>query len=279
MHNYLASRGSFPVGFLTASGPVPAETSALQYRWSALAQMAPHLEQVALYNAINFSFPLAHRPSGGGSAFWPFYAQNATAMATSVGLFLCPSDGAAAPSPVSGPTNYAFCAGDGSLGGDAAHAPGTFTMEVHTPADVLDGLSATVAASECLLGIAGPYTQPSPRPIPSPMVRASSHVPSGPLSDLACDASASGWLLNKGASWWDGNYLNTLYNHRLTPNSSRADCTAYHNPGWKAARSFHPGGVNALSCDGHVSFFKDSVSPRTWGALSTRAGGEIVDSP
>ena len=49
-------------------------------------------------------------------------------------------------------------------------------------------------------------------------------------------------------------------------------------PGWKAARSFHPGGVNVLYCDGHVVFAKDTVNLGIWQAISTRAGGEIVSS-
>src|SRR6478672_2854349 len=45
LHNYHGAVGSFPVGFLSPSGPVPPTTSPLQYRWSVLAQMAPYLEQ------------------------------------------------------------------------------------------------------------------------------------------------------------------------------------------------------------------------------------------
>ena len=84
--------------------------------------------------------------------------------------------------------------------------------------------------------------------------------------------------MNKGAGWWDGNYLNTLYNHHRTPNSAAADCVTYHNPGWKAARSGHPGGVNLLYCDGHVRFTADAVDPAVWIAVSTRTGGEITSA-
>ncbi|WP_237722828.1 DUF1559 family PulG-like putative transporter, partial [Singulisphaera acidiphila] len=89
---------------------------------------------------------------------------------------------------------------------------------------------------------------------------------------------APGWLLNKGASWWDGNYLNTLYNHRSPPNAPRPDCVTYHNPGWKAPRSLHPGGVNLLFCDGHLAFVKDTVDITIWRGISSCAGGEVVSS-
>src|SRR4051794_28465266 len=72
LQNYHASSGGFPVGFLAPTGPVPANSSPQQYRWSPLAQMAPFLEQTNLGNALNFNFPLGMMPTG-GSAFWPPY--------------------------------------------------------------------------------------------------------------------------------------------------------------------------------------------------------------
>jgi prepilin-type N-terminal cleavage/methylation domain-containing protein/prepilin-type processing-associated H-X9-DG protein len=45
-----------------------------------------------------------------------------------------------------------------------------------------------------------------------------------------------------------------------------------------AASSFHSGGVNALFADGSVHFIKNSISPVTWYALGTVAGGEVISS-
>jgi hypothetical protein len=45
-----------------------------------------------------------------------------------------------------------------------------------------------------------------------------------------------------------------------------------------AARSHHPGGVNAPACDGSVHFFKDSIAAPAWQALGSRAGGEVVSA-
>ena len=263
LHSYHASSGGFPVGFLYPTGPVPSYASPQQYRWSPLAQMAPFLEQANLANALNFDFPLGQRPAP-GSSFWPPYPANTTAMGTKVALFACPSDGAPAPLSDSGPTNYAFCAGTGGNGGNAAGADGLFILGPSLSArDTLDGTSTTLAASEGLLGIAGPsYTQTTPTPLPSPMSRSTAHVASGPLTDASCLSAGKGWLFNKGAAWFDGNYLNTLYNHHRSPNADAPDCITYHDPGWKAARSHHPGGINALFADGHVAFVKDGRRPR-----------------
>jgi prepilin-type N-terminal cleavage/methylation domain-containing protein/prepilin-type processing-associated H-X9-DG protein len=279
LHNYHAAWNSFPVGFLYAYQGVLPNSSPLQYRWSALAQMAPYLEESNIFNALNFDFPIAHMPTTSGALFWPYFPANTTAMATQVAVFLCPSDGAPPPAVATGPTNYAFCAGDGSNGGDATNADGAFILgPAESVASLTDGTSQTAAASEQLLGIAGPYSQTTPTPVPSPLYRAMARVAAAPLTDAACASASDGWLLNRGSSWWDGNYQNALYNHYLTPNAGRPDCIVYHNPGWKAARSIHPGGVNLLFCDGHVSFTKNTINLAVWRAIATRAGGEVVSS-
>jgi prepilin-type processing-associated H-X9-DG protein len=45
---------------------------------------------------------------------------------------------------------------------------------------------------------------------------------------------------------------------------------------WAAARSRHSGGVNAAMCDASVRFVVDGIDLRTWRALATREGAEVV---
>jgi len=48
---------------------------------------------------------------------------------------------------------------------------------------------------------------------------------------------------------------------------------------WAAARSEHPGGVNALMCDGSVHFFFNEIDLFVWRAMATINGGEAVQTP
>jgi prepilin-type processing-associated H-X9-DG protein len=50
------------------------------------------------------------------------------------------------------------------------------------------------------------------------------------------------------------------------------------NDKFYAARSKHPGGVNATMCDGSVKFFKNSINIFVWRALSTTSGGEVLSA-
>lgn len=45
-----------------------------------------------------------------------------------------------------------------------------------------------------------------------------------------------------------------------------------------AARSRHPGGVVASRCDASVTFITDGIEPLAWNAMTSSAGGEVVDT-
>jgi prepilin-type N-terminal cleavage/methylation domain-containing protein/prepilin-type processing-associated H-X9-DG protein len=313
LHNYHSAVNTFPVGFLFATPPNPSGSNALgipdlHWRWSILAQLSPYMEQTAVYNALNFNWPIAPGPGASGPfagvpAFKPFPA-NYTPMVTKVASFLCPSDGA--PPKVTlpdgsntfGPSNYHFCTGDGGPGSGhvggagnpdngAVQANGAFILgPPQSIATITDGSSGTVAASEGLIGPASGTTTTTAGalPMPADVRRAAVFVSTTPLPDnpaVGCNNMIAGWRLDKGYAWWDGDYRSSLYNHYLTPNSKVYDCwqsSPPHDPAIKAARGNHPGGVNALFCDGHVAFVKDTVSPATWRGLATRGGGEVLSS-
>ena len=289
LHNYHSALNTFPVGFLyPRAGQAAPGVPPLHYRWGALAQMTPYMEQTSVYNALNFNWPLAAGPSGAyGAGPFQFFPANSTACAAVVSVFLCPSDGQSKPLSDAGPSNYMFCSGDGSNGGDAFNAKGVFYIAQPTGIQAItDGTSNTAAASEQLLGSGGDGMEvmgmPGPPNPPQDIRRGLARTPRGmnpqPLTQAACNAHAWGWIGVQGGSWTEGDFRNTLYSHYLTPNSKQYDCVVYHNFGWKAARSNHPGGVDLLFADGHVQFVKDSMSLSTYRALSTRAGGEVVSA-
>ncbi len=70
------------------------------------------------------------------------------------------------------------------------------------------------------------------------------------------------------------------YSHTVPPNYRLWDCT--NNPNFNqvhgAARSYHPGGVNATFCDGSVRFVKNSINLNTWRALGSKGGGEVISA-
>ena len=103
------------------------------------------------------------------------------------------------------------------------------------------------------------------------------------ICDALRDESGQFWP-TAGASWSEGRYTDTLYNHVAPPDWSGPDCSVsnpFGNPGDIAggaisARSNHPGGVNLLLMDGSVRFVKQGIALPAWRALASRAGGDVA---
>jgi prepilin-type N-terminal cleavage/methylation domain-containing protein/prepilin-type processing-associated H-X9-DG protein len=86
-----------------------------------------------------------------------------------------------------------------------------------------------------------------------------------------------------GQSWTLAFMIYTMGNVLLPPNPKYPDCTAAASgtvlgPAMYSMFSNHPGGANALMCDGSVRFLKDSTSMQVMWALGSRAQGEIVSA-
>jgi prepilin-type N-terminal cleavage/methylation domain-containing protein/prepilin-type processing-associated H-X9-DG protein len=276
MHNFEGANGCFPTGYWRKTWPVDPSNPAGHFRWSALAQLTPYLEQTAVHNGLDLTTPLY----GGGalqSQVIPF-PQNRPSCSAVVPSFLCPSDEKRIVKPDQGPSNYAACSGS-NPDGDALLGNGIFfavNLDLSPNLGVrvnhiTDGTSNTIAFSETTLGIGGPAA-----PSTTGDVRYY-YKQSTTLSAAACEASST-LVTDRGALWADGAYNCTLYNNMLPPNSPTMDCVRHSNPAWRAARSRHTGGVNVLLGDGAVRFVRDSVPLPTWQALGSRSGGEVVDA-
>jgi len=258
------------------------------------ARILPHLELQTLKNMIDFQQPLML--GGGGSA--QVNPVQATAAQTVISLFLCPSDSNrpkfpgflffAPPGGASAGTNYVVCGGSGTDTNYDLRYPsdGMFWSKSHVRfADLSDGSSRTLLMSESLLGINSNTSGPEPyrpkRQMAS-MCNQFSLNPSGPglvgvsnpdLEQLV--AAATYWRGCRGGAWIWGREFVTTFSAYMPPNTRVPDMVA-KGIGFFAARSSHPGGVNALFADGSVHFIVDAIHLETWRALSTRAGGDLA---
>jgi prepilin-type processing-associated H-X9-DG protein len=195
-----------------------------------------------------------------------------------------------------GPTNFVACAGSGAGGGTPFDTDGVFYVNSATTfAEISDGASNTVAFSESLLGedtprdSSGAFTSSSPERSYKFVL---SFAGTPELTDVKCrgslnfNSTASTGNDPRGFAWCSGEYRSASYNHYFGPNSSEYDCIAsattdptpppkkpilYSAWGWRAARSAHPGGVNAAWTDGSCRFVEDSIDLAVWQSASTRA--------
>jgi prepilin-type N-terminal cleavage/methylation domain-containing protein/prepilin-type processing-associated H-X9-DG protein len=275
--------------------PVPSHPYTF-YRWSALAQILPYMEQENVKNLLTLSLPL-YMPDPG----YPISQPNQFGISQTLADFLCPSDIGQPTVAQFGPTNYAVCGGSGAGGGTPFKADGTFYANSATKfREITDGTSHTVAASESLLGADTPYSLTGGFSNYSPdrtykFVLTFTAAPN--LTDSQCSQSliynsiASLDNNPRGFAWCSGEYRGATYNHYYPPNASNYDCITsvtvdptpppakpflYSAYGWRAARSMHPGGVNVLYVDGSARMMEDTIDLHTWQSLATRGSAEIV---
>jgi prepilin-type processing-associated H-X9-DG protein len=129
-------------------------------------------------------------------------------------------------------------------------------------AEILDGTSQTVLMAEL---IQTPHPPGQPVSVIDRRGRVWSDQPSS--HQISAKLAPNSLAPDYGACWHNG--------------APRTPCNRNTGDGpnhYIAARSRHSGGVNGLLGDGSVRFLKDSIDLRTWKALSSRAGGEVVSA-
>lgn len=245
--------------------------------FSAQARLLPFVEQEPVRKLIDFTD--APAPIDTPTIVYDG-ARNHAAATSLVALFTCPSDPASGRvgHSVYGGTNYVANAGSGTLAyGRLQNADGVFYAASKTRfADITDGTSNTAAFAERTLGTGSPDADLQR---PESLIL---ELPGGSdTTPTACAAPASGlWYTARGEKWIVGNYGNSLYNHYYAPNATHWDCmNTQQQKALMAARSYHPGGVTVLVCDGSVHFVADTIELAVWRGLSTRAGGEQAGLP
>ena len=277
--NYEAQHLALPSGSISQPDPTNSKAPHSFYRWSALAQGLPYMEGAPTYALLDLSAPLYR-------ADFQTSPANRAAVKTIVPNFLCPSDCQVRVSPSFGPTNYAVCAGTGVEGGTPFEADGVYYINSATRiADIADGTSQTVMASEGVLGETPPPL--TDRATANPQL-VYGFAMGFPLTTAACEVTEL-WNLSDppGFAWANGEFRSAMYNHWTTPNARQFDCVTadtvgpparqYAAYGWRTARSNHPDGVNGAMVDGSCRFFNNLIDQLTWQALASRAGEEAVD--
>ena len=245
LQNYHSAFQSFPPGYISAFDASGNDTGP---GWGWNAMLLPQMEQKPLFDAVNFMLPI-EAPT------------NLTARLPRIATLLCPSDTAppswtTAARSLTGivtrnicdvaSSNYVAMYGTSDPGIDG---DGMFWRDdAVNVAGVTDGLSQTIAAGERSYALGqstwvGSVTGAGLYPVNNDGIGYPRLEP------------APGMTLGQSG----GNY---------GPGDPRGEVIQYH--------SRHPGGVNFLFADGHVAFLKTSLSYKTFQALTTRAGGEVV---
>ena len=264
--------------------------------FSVQSKLLPFTEEEKLHALIDFSQALFNGTSGNQK----LNPVQATVAKTVLPLFRCPGD---TGNPLNakymvwtGQTlaggNYVVCTGSGT---------GT-TYDIRYPTDGLfyydsarsfenisDGTSNTLIMTESLLGSLTDTTAAKPvdaqRQIGSPSEFSSFASGAAGFSggvsnpDLASvAATCTSWQGSRVQAWIIGRPVFSTMSTYLAPNSPTPDLAGKQHMGFFAARSNHPGGVNAMFADGSVHFVTNSVELAAWRALGTIAGGETLGS-
>ncbi|WP_406698630.1 DUF1559 domain-containing protein [Singulisphaera sp. Ch08] len=271
MHNYHDVQGAFPPPRLNTGSCTSKNAPIGQVlNTTGFTMMLGQMEQTAMYNAYNFSQPSADGTGVNGSPntllIGSCYA-NSTVVGAKISTFQCPSDEEMPVEnvPAAGNymrinarrSNYKFCVSQysdstcaASAGFPVATVRGMFFSDLSTGLNnITDGSSNTVAIGE---------------------------------------APQRTYSVNWGTWWGAGNHTSV---HGIVVPPTSAGYTRYLPNGkyelpanteklqyaW-AMGSKHSGGINMLFGDGSVRFIKNSISPVTWYALQTIAGGEVISS-
>jgi prepilin-type N-terminal cleavage/methylation domain-containing protein/prepilin-type processing-associated H-X9-DG protein len=273
LHNYHSTYRCFP-GIGTTSDRA----------YSILAKCLPFAEQTDLQNLINFEQPIYVGVMGGSATLHP---ANAEAARTLVPMFRCPSDGqqdlftAFDCDPAAGQAyrgaNVVVCTGSGrNASWDLRQrTDGLFYYASSSGfRDVLDGTSNALLLSETLLGN-GVNAGPKPPKAHEAVAWIGHNSISNPNVAALAAGPVKAWHGYRGYAWILGKSYSTTFSAYDPPNPPHPDvCQMTY--GWFAARSFHPGGVNACLVDGSVKFITDDIDRLTWNNLGSIADGEVI---
>jgi prepilin-type N-terminal cleavage/methylation domain-containing protein/prepilin-type processing-associated H-X9-DG protein len=295
--NNLKQCGLALLNYESAMHHLPSVENSATTCFSVQALILPYAEDTNLQNLIDFTQPLFNGTLGNQK----LNPVQAAAAATIVPMFRCPSDTSSelntkymvwtGQNQVFAGGNYMVCTGTGTgtMYDIRYAADGLFYYDSKTPLQkVRDGTSNTLMMTESLLGSLTDTTGTTPsdpkRQVGWPGGNFS-NFNSGTAGfvgitnpDLTAVAGAcTTWQGSRGQAWIIGRPLFTAMSNYMVPNTPIPDIAGKQHMGFYAARSCHPGGVNALFADGSVRFVVDGIDLKTWRALGTICGNEVTE--
>jgi prepilin-type N-terminal cleavage/methylation domain-containing protein/prepilin-type processing-associated H-X9-DG protein len=291
--NYADVNGALPPTAICTTNSGGAGCVGLTPDFSMKTRLLPAMEQVAAYNALNFSANYNAGP-------------NFSVRIMQIASFACPSDGnnpsalvtvgtlSGMPASTSYPNNIGTTAVESTAG--IIDGPAYYSGTVNGPmgpvvtiAAITDGTSNTAIFSEWVRGknIATQdgtfqvYLDPkSSDKVVTPVLTLATNC-------LTAPTLAQGGTVDdaqKGVDWLHQHCgQGGCYSHIMTPNTKACHFGASKTAGHPTATmvgasSNHPGGVNVGFLDGSVKFVKNSINQMTWWAICTKAGGEVVSA-
>jgi prepilin-type N-terminal cleavage/methylation domain-containing protein/prepilin-type processing-associated H-X9-DG protein len=275
MANYESQHTVLPPGEIVSPGSNASIGWGLEH--TALALVLPMMEQAGVAGLYNFSLRALDTLNG-------------PAVQTQIAAYQCPSDNAAGRRAQSGygsywsRSNVAVSFGSqtmckNSLGSSApkdiaknggdTNTDGPFRFDIpRSMADIKDGTSSTVLGSEVLAGQKEDFTTSGKWdargvwawPMMGSFAYTHLNTPNSSVGDTMYVSSADTECISEPA---EGRPCN-------------AAATTAYDQFQAAARSHHPGGVNIVFVDGHVTFAPDTVDTTVWRDLGNIADGHPV---
>lgn len=300
LHNYHDSHRRFPARQGGTGAYDRAKSN--RNRLGGMVMLLPYFEQTALWNQISTGFTDVRGntwPPMGPVPYWhygpakydPWFVQPAVLVCPSAGAHLQNSDAPDAQAAAWGRLSYFFCTGDAADDNGSKNPRGVFGyQDCARIGDLSDGTSNTILMSERAWahqsgdiagtadGVAG-FT-------PAECRAAYNHA----LRQYVVGTYQS----YGGQRWMDGAFHTVGVNTILPPNSASCSFGGDSAGGFASAGSDHTGGCQVVMGDGSVRFVSENIDTGNqtadarranlpaqslfgvWGALGTKASGEVI---
>ena len=238
--------------------------------------LLPYLENAALFHAWNFE----HFEKG-------MDGRNRTCESVTIQTFLCPSDSSSEQNVLLNyPANHHF---DVRSRADCGLFSNRITVN---PSMVTDGASNTAFFGEFVSGIGQIRAGKDLRSVTKDLRRPTFWVVFEPgerqdqsAAEIKCHSvtltSVADGNYAKGLGFWgDSTRPRAGYDHHTAPNTTTClfDPSHLRDDKIVPVSSMHSGGAHVVFGDGHVSYVRNEIQVRVWGAIGTRAGGEPISN-